>query len=190
MTPRIVVVAGYLAAGKSTFARRLSKAAGVPRLIKDTFKSALCASVSISGRSDGRRFSAVTFDAIMYVAERLIETGYPVIIEGNFVPHGVKKTDEAGAIRALIDKYMCRSLTYKFVGDTKVLHERFIKRDILPERGRANMMFYEMPYCEFDTWCHALDAFDIGGEVIEIDTTNFNLVDFERHIKTARKFLL
>ena len=96
---------------------------------------------------------------------------------------------EAGAIKALADKFECRSLTYKFVGDTRILYERFIKRDILPERGQANMMFYEPSYNEFDIWCHNLDNFNIGGKIVEVDTSNFNSVDFEQHIETARKFL-
>jgi hypothetical protein len=49
---------------------------------------------------------------MMYVAERLLETGFPFIIEGNFVPAGLKETDEAGVIKALIQKYGYQSLTF------------------------------------------------------------------------------
>jgi len=142
MNKKIIIVAGYLASGKSTFARRLSKEISIPYLIKDTFKIALCDSVSITSREEGRRFSAVTFDGMMYVAERLMETGFPIIIEGNFAPAGLKKVDEAGVIRALIQKYGYQSLTYQFEGDTKILHERYIEREKTPERGDANRDFY------------------------------------------------
>ena len=189
MKPHIIVITGYLAAGKSTFARQLSSVLHVPCIIKDTFKSELSASVEITNREESSRFSAVTFDAMMYVVERLIETGGSIIIEGNFVPYGIKKTDEAGVIKALVDKYECRSLTYKFVGNTRILYERFIKRDILPERGQANMMFYKPSYNEFDIWCHDLNEFSIGGKIIEIDTSCFNSVDFGQYIETARNFL-
>lgn len=189
MNRKIIIITGYLAAGKSTFARRLSTALSIPYLIKDTFKSALCESLDITVRGESSRFSAVTFDAIMYVAERLIETDYPIIIEGNFVPYGIKKTDEAGEIKALVDKYGCHSLTYKFIGDTRTLHERFTKRDVLPERGQANMMFSEPSYDEFDLWCHNLDGFNVGDEIVTVDTTDFNAVDFEQHIQKAQRFL-
>ena len=189
MRSYIIIITGYLAAGKSTFARRLSEATGVPCIIKDAFKSALCASVNVDGRAESSRFSAITFDAMMYVAERNIETGCPIIIEGNFVPYGIKKTDEAGVIKALINKYNCQSLTFKFIGDIQILHKRFIKRDVLPERGQVNMLDYEPSLDEFKLWCHNLNAFSVGGEVIEIDTTDFHLVNFEQRIETARYFL-
>lgn len=91
--------------GKSTFARKLSKELAVPCFIKDTFKLALCKSAGSLNRKESDRFSIMTFDGIMYAAERLIETGNPVIIEGNFTPAGIKKTNEAGESRRLIEKY-------------------------------------------------------------------------------------
>jgi predicted kinase len=91
MNKKIIIIEGYLASGKSTFAIRLSRAINVPYLVKDTFKSALCTNVPLNSREESSRFSVVTFNAMMYVTERLIETGYPVIIEGNFVPAGIKK---------------------------------------------------------------------------------------------------
>ena len=38
MIPRIIIVTGYLASGKSSFALRLSKELNVPYFIKDTFE--------------------------------------------------------------------------------------------------------------------------------------------------------
>ena len=189
MSRKIIIVEGYLASGKSTFAHRLSKELGVPYLIKDTFKAALCASVPITDRAEGSRFSAVTFDAMMYVTERLMETGYPIIIEGNFVPAGVKKTDEAGVIKTLIGKYDYQPLAYKFMGDTRVLHKRFVEREKSPDRGQANIMFSEVLYEDFDIWCRNLDAFNVGGKIIGIDATDFSKVDFESHIEAARMFM-
>ena len=189
MNKKLIVVEGYLASGKSTFVRLLSKEISVPYLIKDTFKIALCDSVPITNREDGSRFSAVTFDAMMYVTERLIETGCPIIIEGNFVPAGMKKVDEAGVIRSLIEKHNCPRLTYKFVSDTRILYERYIEREKSPERGDANRDFEEIPYDRFDRYCHNLDSFNVGGEIIRVDTTDFEKVDFVNCIETARQFI-
>jgi predicted kinase len=189
MSNGIILITGYLASGKSTFALHLSKALHVPYLIKDTFKIALCASVPIDNKEEGSRFSAVTFDAMMYVAERFMEVGTPVILEGNFVPTGMKKVDEAGVIRALIDRYDYKPLTFKFSGDTNELYKRYIEREKSPERGDANRDFEEIAFEKFDGYCHNLDAFNVGGRSIMIDTTNFNEVNFENHIETAREFI-
>jgi hypothetical protein len=75
------------------------------------------------------------------------------------------------------------------VGDTRILYKRFIEREILPERGQANMIGYEPSCEEFDLWCRHLDSFDVGGEIVVIDTTDFGMVDFKGHIETARAFI-
>jgi hypothetical protein len=150
---------------------------------------AMCSNLSNLNRTEKSQFYVVTFDAMMYAAERLIEVGYPVIIEGNFVPHGIKKIDEAGAIKSLIDKYDCQSLTYKFMGDTEILYKRFVEREKMPERGQVNTFDAEILYSEFDMWCHNLDAFSVGGEVIKVDTTDFDKVDFNSYIKSANLFI-
>lgn len=188
MNKKIIIVEGYLASGKSTFALSLSKAIGVPYLIKDTFKSALCKNIEITNRSESSKFSVVTFDAMMYVVERLMEMGCPVIIEGNFAPSGMKKIDEAGEIKRLIETYEYQSLTYKFKGDTKVLHKRFVEREATAERGQANKLGFEVKYEDFDRWCQKLDPFDVGGEVIEVDTTDFNTVEFAELVNVAKRF--
>ena len=189
MNKKIIVIEGYLASGKSTFALRLSKLLNIPYLIKDTFKIALCRSISVAGRTESRDFSAVTFDGMMYVAERLLETYVPILIEGNFVPAGVKKADEAGTIKHLIEKYDYASLDFKFTGDTRVLYQRFVEREKNAERGEANKIGMDVPYDAFNQWCRDLDAFNIGGKTVQVDTTDFSNVDFNACIKLAKEFM-
>ena len=189
MNRKIIIVEGYLAAGKSAFTRQLSAFLKIPYFVKDTFKTALCSSIIVNNRGESSLFSAITFDAIMYSAERLIEVGCPVIIEGNFAPMGVKKVDDSAKIRELIDKYCCKALTYKFKGDTQILYKRFIVRNDSPERGNANKEFEELSYQKFYQYCRNLDSFNIGGDIIEIDTTDFSKVDFKSLIDKACEFI-
>lgn len=189
MNKKIIIVEGYLASGKSTFALQLSKALNIPYLIKDTFKIALCENISVASRTESSIFSTVTFDGMMYVAERVLETGTPMIMEGNFVPAGVKKIDEAGAIKHLIAQYNYASLDFKFMGDTEVLYQRFLRREKTAERGEVNKIGIDVSYDTFDQWCRNFDNFNIGGETVRVDTTNFSNVDFNAHIKLAKEFM-
>ncbi len=196
MNKKIIIVQGYLATGKSTFALKLSQSLNLPHLIKDTFKIALCEHINIADRAESSRFSTVTFDAMMYVVERIFEVGSPIIIEGNFVPSGIKKQDEANIIKQLIGKYNYKALTFQFVGDTDILHKRFNKREKSPKRGAVNTVGYEPSIDEFSKWCHNLDGFDVGGEIIKIDTTNFSanklkfsVNKFDEYIDIAKKFI-
>lgn len=189
MGNQMIIIEGYLAAGKSSFAEKLSQALKVPYLIKDTFKIALCSTVAMEDRKQSSRFSAITFDGMLYVADRLLEVGCPLIMEGNFVPAGVKDRDESDAIRKVLEKHQCETLTFKFTGDTRVLHKRFAKREESPERGQANRIGSAVSYEDFDMWCHNLDSFDLGGKVIRVDTTDFDRVDYNEMIETARQFM-
>ena len=189
MNRKVIIIEGYLASGKSTFALQLSRSLNVPYLIKDTFKIALCKNISVADRAESSVFSMVAFDGMMYVAERMLETSTPIIIEGNFVPAGVKKVDEAGVIRRLIDKYNYTSLDFKFTGDTQVLHQRFLKREKTAERGEVNKIGTDVPYDTFNQWCRNLDDFDIGGETVQVDTTDFSNVNFNSYIKLAKRFM-
>ncbi len=189
MENKIIVIQGYLAAGKSTFARQLSKTLNLPCFVKDTFKSALCENVLLQNREESSRFSAITFDGLLYIAERMLEVGNPLILEGNFTPAGVKKKNEEGALNSLLRRYCCRALTFRFTGDTQVLYKRFTQRENSPERGKANTMMLSFSQEDFDGWCHNLDGFSLDGEAIEIDTTDFSAVDFERYLAAARQFL-
>jgi len=54
-----------------------------------------------------------------------METGYPLIIEGNFVMGGYMKSNEGETIKLLIEKYGYQSLTFIFWGDTHVMCDRF-----------------------------------------------------------------
>ena len=101
MQSKLIVITGYLASGKSTFASTLSERLRVPCFIKDRMKIALCESLGPISKAESSRFSAVTFDGMLYAAGQLLAVGQPAILEGNFVPAGLKKTDEAGEIRAL-----------------------------------------------------------------------------------------
>ena len=189
MNKKIMIIEGYLASGKSTFALQLSKSINVPYFVKDTFKTAICNNISIADRKESSLFSAVTFNAMMYVTERFFETGSPIIIEGNFVPAGMKQVDEAGVIKQLIDKYGYTPLTFQFKGDTRILYKRFMDREKTVERGQANKIGHDVSYDTFDGWCHNFDNFNIGGEIIQVDTTDFAEVNFDHYIKSARQFI-
>lgn len=189
MNKKIIIIEGYLASGKSTFAKQLSKQINVPYLIKDTFKIALCENIEVSNRTESSRFSTVTFDAMMYVAERMLETGYPIILEGNFVPVGIKKVNEAGIIKRLIDSYRYDSLTFKFTGNTQVLFKRFVEREETVERGQVNKIGSKVSYSDFNKWCRNLESFDVGGKIIKVDTSDFDSVNFDNYYELAMQFM-
>lgn len=64
-----------------------------------------------------------------------------------------------------------------------------MEREKTVERGQVNKIGMDVPGDVFDKWCHNLDNFDIGGEIVRVDTTYFNTVDFNHYIEFASQFL-
>jgi len=190
MNSKIIIVAGYVAAGKTTFALNLSKELNIPCFSKDLLKLAISRSIPVNNREDGKRLSAATFDAIAFITEKFMETGMPLIIEANFVmTENHNNIREGETLKLLIDKYGYQTLTYILLGDSRVLCDRFNEREKTPERGEANKIGIEISYENYDRYIIPLGDFTVGGEIIKIDTTNFNTVDFKSHIESARKFI-
>ncbi len=75
------------------------------------------------------------------------------------------------------------------MGDTRVLHQRFLEREKTAERGEVNKIGMDVPYSTFNQWCHNLDGFDIGGETVRVDTTYFPDVNFNSYINLAKEFM-
>ena len=189
MNKKIIIVAGYLAAGKTTFALELSKKLHIPVFCKDLIKIALNRNILVDNRDDSKRLSAATFDAIAFITERIMETSNPLITEANFVMNGNHGGIKEGEVlKTLVEKYGYQALTYVFVGDTRVLCDRFNEREKTSKRGEANKLGTELSYEDYEKYIAPLGDFSIGGKIIKIDATDFSAVDFEKYIETARIF--
>jgi hypothetical protein len=135
-------------------------------------ESAITANIPITDRETSRRFSAATFNAIAYVTERLMETGYPLIIEGNFVMSGQLKANEGEIIRNLIEKYGYESLTFILWGDTRILCDRYNEREKSPEWKRLNLRTTELTYDDCEKWFPPLGEGIAAFQISDYKTRN------------------
>ncbi len=184
MRKTIIMVAGYVAGGKSTFARMLAERLNLPVFIKDTMIQVMREHITAENRDEKKKISNATRGTMAYIAERLMITGTSFILESNFI-----KFDE-DMLRRLIEKYEYNALTYVFVGDLRVIHKRFIERDNSPERDPANRIGGLLDdFALFKQSIKPLGDFDAGGKIIKVDTTSFENVDFEAHLQEAIDYM-
>jgi predicted kinase len=184
MKKKLIIVTGYLAAGKTTFSTKLSQSLQLPCLQKDTVKSVIGREIEMKSRTESSLFSRVTFDLMMHFADRLMACGYPFILEGNF------NQGNGVVLQELIDHYGYETLTYFFQGDLGILHQRFLERDLSEERDPVNKIHGLLDRFEdFENVAIALDAFSVSGTIMRIDGTYFSPSKDESAIESARNYL-
>ena len=82
--PALIVVTGLPCTGKSTLAARLRERTGWPLLAKDDFKERLFATLGVHDREWSRSLSKASYELMFHLADELLGSQQPVIMEGNF----------------------------------------------------------------------------------------------------------
>ena len=178
---RIILIGGYCAAGKSMFARRLSRELNIPCFEMDTIDETICDGFGPESGVYKMESENVAYDIILHIAERFMQTGKPVILESVF---GLKRINE---IKKMFEKYNYECLLFVFKGDPEVMFERYVERDKNGERhwihhpGHKGWFINEMPK-------EKLEEAEIGQKII-VDTTSFEKVDYEALFAAAKKFI-
>jgi len=179
---KMIIITGCLAAGKTTFAKKLSAELNIPLFSKDLIKVALSEYITIANREESSRLSKATVSVMINIAESLMLVNKPFILEANFRQY------EGERIGELLKKYNYSSLTYLFVGDPKILGKRFVERESTDERHNANKLFEKIDDLDlFDKWFEEYRNFNVGDKIITVDATYFEKVDFDLLINAALK---
>jgi adenylate kinase family enzyme len=187
MKNKIILVAGFPAAGKSTFSRRLSKHLNIPCFNKDVVKEVMADGFGIENVdfiNRDKKGSAATFMLMLHIAEQFLQTGNVCILESNFQKHYPLPITESGQIENLLIKYNCECLTFVFKGELDVVSERYFNRNRHWVHERAKDRESIKNYCI----ATKLGEFGIG-KIITVDTTSFENVDYDGLIKIAEKFV-
>ncbi len=183
MSGKVILVAGYLAAGKTFFSEKLSEELGITCFNKDYIKEILAEDIGFENRSQNRALSECTFRIMLHIAKKHMERGLPFILESNF------RKEDAQKLEPLLNAYGYTPLTFMLTGDTKVLHERFIGRIDSGTRHPAHLSqnLSDLPEFEKSTACFG--EFYVGKHIVNVDTSVLPDVDYEGLYGIAKKFL-
>lgn len=180
---KLILISGYPATGKSTFAKRLSEHLGIPCFKKDTIKEALADGLGEDSKEVFAKGSAAAFSLICHIAECFLQIGKPCILESNF------RISEGEELKTLIKNNDC--LTFVFTGNPDTIYERCAARDNSGERHWVHMAagrdYFKNAFVD---GCvkHRIGQIEIG-EVIKVDATDFEKVDFDKLLTIADKFM-
>jgi predicted kinase len=187
MRGKLIIVAGYCATGKSTFARKLSGILNIPCFIKDTVKETIADGFGLNNDEVIKKGSAAAFGLMLHIAEIFLQTGKPCILEANFKP------PEAEQIRKLAEKYAADCLTFQFTGDPDTLFGRYAARD---EAGKRHWVHLRIRLTDGDRERFIQTNKQIGydtvaiGRTIRVDATDFGKVDYDGLYREAGEFVV
>jgi len=193
----IIVLAGMPASGKSTVAKALSKAFGLPILEKDALKEAIFDTMGFSNYAEKRRTDHAANAVLLKCAKALLENGQSMILDNNFDTISAKALDET--VRA----FECKCVVVFFGGDNDVFFRRYVERDRQKVRHLGHVLQDRYPPQPGDPLEHdmtreefrekfetrGIGQFECTGERIELDATDPAKIDLDDLITRIRTLI-
>jgi predicted kinase len=175
--PLLIIISGPSCTGKTTLASRLSRDFRLPLFCKDTFKEMM---YDVAAPPEGPQ--AIPRDFSRLLGRMSIEC-LRIVLEA-LLPHGVSLIIESPLDRALFSPLLnqfrerCefRIVQVQLICDPDVLMERFIAREAADRHpGHQGMQLIAEGGKELRG---ALPPLDVEGELVSIDTTDFEGADY------------
>ena len=180
----MVIVTGLPCTGKTTLGRQIATEFRLPFINKDGVKELLFDSLGWSDRQWSKKLGYASYAILFYILEEQLAAGRSFVLESNF--YGKQATDK---FLELKNKYAFEALQVLCVTDGEVLWQRFKRRSESGERHPGHVD--HLNYDEFSQTLRRgrLEPLEIGGSVIEVDTTDFTRIDY-RQVFAAVEALL
>lgn len=183
----LIIITGELAAGKTSYGKKISETLRIPFFSKDEIKGILFDSFNELNMDyeSKRKIGASSYSIFYYIIEEQMKVGLPIIVESNFVKESVP------IIKNLLNKYNYNDITVRFEGDLQVLHKRFLEREYSSERHVglvSNGVFDNLE--DYEKTVLKSKEFKISNNEILVDTTDFSKVDFDEIIENIKKYMI
>jgi predicted kinase len=172
--PPLVIVTGPPASGKTSLGRTLATRLNMPFLYKDGIKETLFDTLGWSDREWSRKLGAATYALLFHLLEMELAAGRSIVVESNF-----DEQRDGPRFLALRERYGFHPVQVCCVADGVVLLERFRSRAETNERHPGHLETANIVEFESILLRGRLDPLPFDGPIIEVDTTNFTLVDAE-----------
>ena len=170
--PNAVIVTGPPCAGKTTLARHIASGLQLPLLAKDTIKESLFASLGWKDRKWSKRLSAASFDLLFVYLESLLRAGCSCIVDGNF-----QRESHTSALLDLKSRAPFQPIQILCSCEGRALVQRFEQRAANETRHPGHVdhvLVDELRPSLIQGECAPLE---IGGSVVNVDTTDLESVD-------------
>jgi predicted kinase len=179
--PTVIIITGLPCTGKTTLGTRIAATLSLPYIHKDGIKETLFVSLGWKDRPWSKQLSGASYHLLFYFTQILLAAGRSLIVEANF--------DPAAHTRQFLElkrNHALRFLQILCHAEGAVLQRRFEQRragggrhpghldDVLSrELGPMLRRGRSVPL-------------EIGGQVVEVDTTALNRLDTDGLLQAVR----
>jgi predicted kinase len=178
--PLLIIVSGPPCTGKTALGRRLAKQLSLPFINKDGIKESLFDTLGWKDRGWSQQLGRASSELLWYFAETQLAAAHSLIIESNFDP--TFATSRLLALKATVD---FEPFQVQCIAAGDILFQRFKARAESGERHPGHVDHLNYAEWQATLRLNRHDALEIGGSVIEIDTTDFQQIDYDSLITTV-----
>lgn len=168
----LIIINGLPATGKTTLARQLSECLGMPLFVKDDYKEAIFDGVGYSDRAWSIKVGAAAIEIHFSVVEACLRVGQSCLMENFF-----RNEIFSGRITELALKYGFRCIQILVKADGGEVYRRFVERARFGSRHPGHDDSNSLEAVKPTLMQGRLEPLDISGTLIEVDTTDFSIVD-------------
>ena len=180
--PLVIIVSGPPASGKSSIARRIAADLTLPYVGKDDIKERLFDTVGVGDRDWSRQIGGATYELLYWFVGLLIDARQSLVVESNFRAHTSTSHFQALHARSPFDTYqvICRV-------DPETQRERYMERWRTGQRHPGHVD--DVSIVDVSREPHSLyDPMPLDGSVTEIDTTDWNTIDYDGLLAALRHY--
>ncbi len=194
---KLIIVAGLPATGKTTLAKKLSAALGMPILEKDEIKEEMFDTLGYADLAGKRALNKAAGAILLRCAESILQKGYPLIMVNNF------DREESKALGQMLDRVGCDCMTVFLGGDPDVLWARYVERDKRRARHQGHSFIDRYPPKEGDNVnvtmprAYFAEHFEqsgmselrVAGSRLDLDATDPDTIDVDALIVTLNEWM-
>ena len=177
----LIVITGLPGTGKTTLGKKLAEEFHLPFICKDDIKEILFDGLGWQDREWSQKIGGSSYDLLYYITESLLKAEKSLIIETNFNPKFANRK-----ILDLKEKYNFLPVQVRCIADGEILFERFKKRANSEERHPGHVDSENLNEWRPTLLQGKIEALDIGGDFFDIDTSDFNKVNFNELVDAIK----